>query len=236
MAVAIFSHTEWGRGKGGCPLEVKWRTWIEGARRLVAITGAGLSVASGLPTINRKWRGIPLRDIFTQDMFLNDPEKFYQCYREMLLDWREAKPNDGHLALARAGVRIITQNLDGLHQEAGSHDVLEVHGNLRELLCLGCSALYPSHVAETNPLPKCPACDRLLQPNIVLVGEEVRHIAVATDWVGQADVLLVIGTKLEMAPICDLPEIAKKRGIPVITCNKKAEQVLPELFAGVTCS
>lgn len=214
-------------------MEWLYKKWIGEAERPVAITGAGLSVASGLPTINREWRGIPLREIFTQEMFLNDPEKFYQCYREMLLEWREAKPNPGHEALAKAGVRVITQNFDGLHQKAGSREVLEVHGNLRELICLGCSALYPSHVAETNPLPLCPTCQQLLQPNIVLVGEEVRHIAVATDWVGQADVLLVVGTKLEMAPICDLPKLAKKRGIPVITCNKKAESVLPELFASV---
>lgn len=216
-------------------MERIWRQAVEGAKVAVAITGAGLSVASGLPTVSREWRGIPLKEIFTQEMFLSDPERFYQCYREMLLDWREAKPNEGHLALAEAGVRIITQNYDGLHQKAGSGQVLEVHGNLRELLCLGCSALFPSHVAETNPLPHCPACARLLQPNIVLEGEAVRHLSVAIDWVGQADVLLIVGTKLEMAPVAQLPEMAQKRGIPVITVNKKAEQVLPELFAGVHC-
>ncbi|MGZ6505316.1 MAG: SIR2 family NAD-dependent protein deacylase [Tumebacillaceae bacterium] len=212
-------------------MDARWREWARSSRRPVAITGAGISVPSGLPTINREWRGVPLRDVFTAEMFHSDPARFYDCYREMLLDWRDAKPNPAHRALARAGVRIITQNFDGLHQEAGSREVLEVHGNLRELICLGCAELFPAHVAETNPLPKCPSCDTLLKPNIVLEGEEVRHIAIAMDWVGQADLLLVIGTKLEMAPVCDLPPMAQARGVPVIRCNKRAEEVLPDLFA-----
>ena len=173
---------------------------------------------------------MPLREVFTLEMFTDDPERFYQCYREMLLDWRDARPNPAHLALAQAGARVITQNIDGLHQQAGSRDVVEVHGNLRELVCLGCAAIYPAHAAETNPLPLCPNCGRLLKPNIVLVGEEVRHIAEAVDWVSGADLLLVIGTRLEMAPVRDLPKIAEEKGIPIIRCNRRCEKVLPELF------
>jgi NAD-dependent deacetylase len=150
----------------------------------------------------------------------------------MLLDWREARPNPAHEALARGGVRVITQNIDGLHQEAGSRFVLEVHGNLRQLICLHCGALYPAHVAETNALPSCPSCSGLLKPDIVLAGEEVRHIATAADWVGSADLLLVIGTSLEMKPVCDLPPICEGRNVPVIRCNRGAQDVLPELFGG----
>jgi NAD-dependent deacetylase len=211
-------------------MDERWRSWAEAAERPAAITGAGISVPSGLPTINRSWRSVPLREIFTAEMFAGDPERFYQCYREMLLEWREAAPNPAHLALARGGVRIITQNLDGLHSEAGSRDVLEVHGNLRELICLHCQELYPAHVAESNPLPHCLSCGHLLKPNIVLAGEAVRHIAAAADWIGQCDLLLVIGTKLEMAPVRGLPQIARDRGVPVISCNRRAEEVLPMLF------
>lgn len=216
--------------KGEWRVDAQWKRWAEEARHPVALTGAGISVPSGLPTINREWRGLPLREVFTLEMFTDDPERFYQCYREMLLDWRDARPNPAHLALAQAGARVITQNIDGLHQQAGSRDVVEVHGNLRELVCLGCAAIYPAHAAETNPLPLCPNCGRLLKPNIVLVGEEVRHIAEAVDWVSGADLLLVIGTRLEMAPVRDLPKIAEEKGIPIIRCNRRCEKVLPELF------
>lgn len=211
-------------------MEAIWKEWVRRAERPVALTGAGISVASGLPTVKRKWRGVPLKDMLTAETFHSDPARFYDCYREMLLNWRVARPNAAHVALAEAGVRVITQNIDGLHQEAGSREVLEVHGNLRELICLGCAMLYPAHVAETNPLPKCPRCVSLLKPNIVLVGEEVRHIATAFDWVGQADLLIVVGTKLEMAPVNELPQIAEQNGAQVITCNEKAEDVLPQLF------
>ncbi|PWK14410.1 SIR2 family NAD-dependent protein deacylase [Tumebacillus permanentifrigoris] len=212
-------------------MDAQWRRWAESAQQPVAITGAGISVPSGLPTINRSWRGVPLREIFAAQMFAGDPARFFACYRELMLEWREAVPNPAHRALVRAGVRIITQNLDGLHQVAGSGDVLEVHGNLRELVCQHCQGVYPAHVAETNPLPHCPTCAHLLKPNIVLVGEEVRHIATAADWVGQCDLLLVIGTKLEMAPVRDLPQIARERGVPILACNRRAEEMLPALFA-----
>lgn len=212
-------------------MEAQWREWARAARRPVAITGAGISVASGLPTIKREWRGVPLKEVFAKEMFERDPERFYECYREMLLDWREAVPNEAHRALARSGACVITQNFDGLHQKAGSERVLEIHGNLRELICLGCAALYPAHVAETNPLPHCPSCGELLKPNIVLEGEEVRHFAMAVDWVGEADLLLVVGTKLDMQPVGGLPKICEEKGVPVIVCNKAAETVLPELFA-----
>lgn len=212
-------------------METIWKEWAHQSSHPVAITGAGISVPSGLPTINRSWHGIPLKDMFTLDRFQNAPEQFYQCYREMLLDWRQARPNPAHLALAKAGVQVITQNIDGLHQAAGSRDVLEIHGNLRELCCLDCRELYPAHVAETNPLPRCPSCRELLKPNIVLVGEEVRHYALAVDRIGQADLLLIIGTKLEMDPVRQLPAIAEKNGVPIIRCNKKSEEILPQLFS-----
>jgi NAD-dependent deacetylase len=210
-------------------METEWITWAKQAKRPVAVTGAGISVPSGLPTAGERWRGRTLKEIFTVDLYRKDPLTFYDCYREMLLKWHEARPNPAHRALADASVWIITQNLDGLHQKAGSAHVLEVHGNLRELICETCLALYPSHIAKRNPKPKCPTCERLLKPNIVLEGEDVRHIATAVDWVGMADLLLIIGTKLEMKPVCELPKIAERKGIPIIRCNKKSEEVLPEI-------
>ncbi|WP_157729464.1 SIR2 family NAD-dependent protein deacylase [Tumebacillus algifaecis] len=210
-------------------METMWKRWAELSVRPTAITGAGISVPSGLPTAGKRWRNWTLKEMFTLEMYRSDPLTFYDCYRDMLLQWREAKPNPAHVALAEANVRIITQNLDGLHLKADSAEVLEIHGNLRELICEICFALYPSHVAEHNRMPKCPTCAKPLKPNIVLSGEDVRHIAEAADWVGQADLLLIVGTKLEMEPICSLPRIAKSNGVPIIHCNKKAEVLLPEV-------
>lgn len=210
-------------------MEQQWKGWAKSAKRPVAITGAGISVPSGLPTAAAKWRGFTLQEIFTVDMYRREPETFYRCYREMLLDWRAAQPNPAHRALAEAKVSVITQNIDGLHQKAGSAEVLEVHGNLRELICETCYALYPSEEAKGDRTPCCPSCQQLLKPNIVLAGEDVRHIAIAVDRVGQADLLLIVGTKLEMKPVCALPKIAEEKGVPIIRCNRSAELLLPEL-------
>jgi len=207
------------------------REWVQQAERIVALTGAGISVASGLPTIATEWRGIPLREVFAARMFVDDPEQFYACYRDMLLDWRRARPNAAHRALADPRVRVITQNVDGLHQEAGTREVLELHGNLRELVCLRCAALFPAHVAERNPLPHCPTCGALLKPHIVLEGEEVLHLATAINWVAACDLLVVVGTSLEMQPVAQLPMIAAQHGVRVLHCNRDAETELPAWFA-----
>ncbi|WP_018131964.1 SIR2 family NAD-dependent protein deacylase [Effusibacillus pohliae] len=200
---------------------------LQQAGQPVAITGAGISVASGLPTGSGEWQGIELRDFFTLDMFLHSTERFYRYYRHMLRHWKQAKPNPAHYALARHGMPIITQNIDGLHQRAGSPHVLELHGNLRELVCRGCAAIFSSDLVYTESIPKCPSCGHLLKPDIVLVGEDVYHFATAVDWVGKADLLLVVGTRLEMEPCRQLPEIARRNGAPVFTLNRHAEQILP---------
>lgn len=208
----------------------KWKQVILSAEHPLAITGAGISVASGLPTVSFRWRGIPLRDVFTLDMFQRKPQQFYACYREMMLHWNVAKPNGAHLAIARRKIPVITMNIDGLHQEAGSSHVIELHGNLRELVCLDCDSLFPSELAKNNDFPYCPTCKGRLKPNIVLVGEEVHHFSTAVDWTGRSDVILIVGTRLEMAPCNQLPEVAKRRGATMIRINKRAEDVLPRIL------
>lgn len=206
------------------------RERISEARHPVAITGAGISVASGLPTANTSWNGIKLKDFFTYEMFLHHTDKFYEIYRSIVSRWKFAAPNPAHQALARGQFYIITQNIDGLHRRAGSRHVLELHGNLQLLVCVGCNAQYTNDLLQTGGIPRCPTCRCIVKPNIVLVGEEVHDFSTAVDWVGRSDLLLVVGTRLEMAPCRELPDIAHRNKVAVIQINKRAEQLLPLLM------
>lgn len=208
----------------------RWKEEWQQAVDPVAVTGAGISVASGLPTLSANWQGIELRDFFTYEMFIRETDSFYQYYRHILQHWKQAKPNAAHAALAKTGMPIITQNIDGLHQRAGSRHILEIHGNLLELLCGNCHGIYQSDLVFAQRIPVCPTCKTVLKPNIVLVGEEIYHYGTAVDWVGKADLLLIIGTRLEMAPCQELPEIARRKGSPIIRINHDAEHILPLLL------
>ncbi|GAX91821.1 hypothetical protein EFBL_3512 [Effusibacillus lacus] len=212
-------------------LEV-WKRQVAGSFHPIAVTGAGISVPSGLPTVSADWKGIPLREFFTLDMFLRETERFYQYYRHILQHWTHARPNQAHYSLAKKGIPVITQNIDGLHSMAGSRHVLELHGNLLELVCTNCRSIYSSQLAYRQKLPQCASCRGLLKPNIVLVGEEVYHYGTAVDWVGRADLLLIVGTRLEMAPCNELLEIAKRNGAAIIRINRRAEVILPQILSG----
>lgn len=198
--------------------------------RIVALTGAGISVASGLPTFgDDTWRGRPVRQLLTKSFFLRYPEEFYDYYWGGLRSWVKAQPNAAHLALAQAGAYIITQNIDGLHQAAGSTQVLELHGNLRELICEHCRTLYPAENWEGDAgVPLCPADEQILKPNVVLFEETPYGFDTALEKVSKADWLLVIGTSLQVAPACYLPEFARRWRIPVVIINEAAEVKVPQ--------
>jgi len=134
------------------------------------------------------------------------------------------------LALAQAEIPIITQNIDGLHRAAGSTRVIELHGNLRELRCDACGGIFQSESAWREQLPKCPTCGELLRPGFVLEGEEVRHIARALDWVTEARGLLVVGTELQMTPVRELYEVARRRNVPIAWVRDHAEDWVPYLL------
>ncbi|MBX6395199.1 MAG: iron dicitrate transport regulator FecR [Alicyclobacillaceae bacterium] len=207
-----------------------WMPLWQRARYPVVVSGAGISVASGLPTVGETWNGIPLRELFTRQYVERAPDKFYACYRDWLWSWRKADPNPAHLALASAGVPVITLNVDGLHRRAGSKPCIELHGRLFELRCRHCGFLLPGKKAFEREIPRCSTCDRVMHPNIVFVGEPVRHFAEAMDWVGGADLLLIIGTRLDTAPINQVPAAAHRKGIPVIRINRRAETLVPALL------
>lgn len=204
------------------------RLWT--SRFVVAITGAGISLASGLPLMSEKVDGLPLDEFFRSSFFENNPGRFYEVYREAVLQWRTAKPNPAHHALAERGVWVITQNIDGLHRDAGTNHLLELHGNLRELRCMECGQVFESSQSLHNPLPSCPTCKQILHPGISLEGQEVRHFSLAVDWVGRAEVLLVIGTKLDMDPIRNLPDVARQNGAEILWINESADELVPRLL------
>ncbi|WP_234969490.1 SIR2 family NAD-dependent protein deacylase [Alicyclobacillus vulcanalis] len=204
--------------------------WTWPKSRLLALTGAGISVESGLPTVNDEVAGVPLRSLFEPWIWEKRPLDAFRAYRQMVRDWQRKRPNRAHLALAQADLPIITQNIDGLHWAAGSERVIELHGNLRELRCPSCAGIFQSALIWRSLLPSCPTCGHLLRPGFALEGEQVRHIARAMDWLGEAHGLLVVGTELQMTPVRTLYEIARRRNLPIAWVHDHAEEWVPHLL------
>lgn len=202
-------------------------TALSRAARPVALTGAGISAPSGVPTFQGHWKGRPIRDFLGRDYLERDPVGFFELYCEMEA-WCDAEPNEAHLALARHGVRVITQNIDGLHQKAGSTRVIEMHGNLRRVFCPACGRLAPAAFCETlRPLYaagdragieerlRC-RCGGRLDVDVVLYGDAVRGFETAVQLVEGCDLLLVIGTSLSTYPAAMLPDYARRNGAAVL--------------------
>lgn len=202
-------------------------------RDVVAITGAGISVESGLPLGTEQVVGVDLPSFFRATLWSERPKQAFDAYRHMTRTWRQATPSEAHQLLARMGAKIITQNIDGLHRDAGSRDVIEIHGNLRELMCRTCGRRFTTALASQCEIPMCPSCHQALMPAIVLEGEEVRHIARAVEWVTNAPLLLVIGTQLHMEPVRHLREVATRNGIDIVWIVEEASQFLEKLFPGI---
>jgi len=158
----------------------------------------------------------------------SDPGEFYDFYRARLDSLRGAKPNRGHNALARMeemGVLrcVITQNVDGLHQAAGSRRVVELHGNLRHARCVSCGRLYPIEtVSEAPSIPRCDHCHDLVKPGVVLFGEPLPSGALeeAFQEARNCGLLLVIGSSLEVSPANMLPGTAKAAGARLAIANR----------------
>lgn len=200
------------------------------AQSVVVLTGAGVSAESGVPTFRDAQTGLWARyspeDLATAHAFRRNPRMVWEWYQ-----WRrqlvsEASPNVGHLALAAMSERfenfkLITQNVDGLHQKAGSSDVLELHGNLFRNLCFREGIELHGTLDELDAPPKCPHCGGPVRPGVVWFGEtlpqEVFDQAVAA--CQKADVLLVIGTSGLVHPAAGLPGLAKGAGAFVIEIN-----------------
>ncbi len=204
---------------------------FKAARFPLASTGAGISVPSGIPDFRSRgglWTKYNPEIYANLDVFLKDPEKTWELYRQTGRELQNKKPNGAHLALAdlerHKKLRgVITQNIDRLHHAAGSENVLEIHGEFAHLQCLDCGNLEPvesSHF-DAYPYPRCSRCEAALKPNIVLFGEAVRQLEAIETLIAQCDVLLVVGTSAKVYPAASLPEIVKRQGGLLFEFNLK---------------
>lgn len=199
----------------------------------LALTGAGISQASGLPLLTGDLQGLAVAELFESRLFLSNPSRYWTLYREAYRKWRLATPNAAHIELALHGVRVVTQNVDGLHRDAGTRELVELHGNLQELHCKRCQQVFPSTLVFRNSIPQCPTCKGDLYPGVVFVGEEIQHFSVAVDWAGQCELLLVIGTSLSAEPVRQIPEIVEKSGAIVFQINDNSELLVPRFMASI---
>jgi NAD-dependent deacetylase len=220
----------------------------------VVLTGAGVSTESGVPDFRSAsgiWAEFDPREYATLGAFRRDPEKVWRFYAPRFAMLTAAEPNPAHLALAelerRGLVRaVVTQNIDLLHERAGTRDVVEVHGSIRTSSCPGCGTVHP--LAEVVPLiekhgaPPCPACGTILKPDVVFFDELLPEGAMerATALAEEAGLLLVVGSSLEVYPVADLPRATLAAGGIVAVVNRtrtwvdgRAELVLRESAAEV---
>jgi NAD-dependent deacetylase len=205
------------------------REWLRDASSIAVLTGAGVSAESGVPTFRGNhglWKQYRAEDLATPGAFARDPKLVWEWY-----NWRrtliaEAKPNPGHYALAAAEARarkftLITQNVDGLHELAGSRNVLRLHGSIWMLRCLDCRR---EHEDRRTPLPEIPPrceCGGMLRPGVVWFGESLppKIWQDAETAARQADLFLLIGTSAMVYPAAGLASMAKSSGARVVEIN-----------------
>ncbi len=211
------------------------RRLCSGAERLVAFTGAGISAESGIPTYRGAggvWNKYDPGRYADIGQFLEDPSYYWSFFRDVRYPvLREAEPNAAHRALARleerGGLRaVITQNIDGLHQAAGSRRVLELHGNTRRIRCMKCGSAYTmdevNRQIETRLPPVCSRCDGPLKPDVVFFGEALPR-GVLDEALAEArscDFFLVVGSSLVVQPAASLPMMAKQNGARLVIVNR----------------
>jgi NAD-dependent deacetylase len=194
---------------------------IRSARSVVALTGAGISVPSGIPDFRSPgtglWENVDPMEVAHIDAWRADPQRFWSFYGSRFQTLRDKQPNDAHRALAELERRglldaVVTQNIDVLHRKAGSVNVIEVHGTIEHSSCLTCGSRYPldevwSRInASPASVPGCD-CGRPLKPDVVLFGEWLPEEAIdrAFELASGADVLLCVGSSLEVHPVAQLP-------------------------------
>lgn len=216
---------------------------IRQARYAVAMTGAGISTPSGIPDFRSPhsglWRDVDPMTVASIFSFQQNPQYFYDWIRPLSGVMVSARPNAAHQALAaleQAGrlKAVITQNIDDLHGKAGSKTVYELHGHLREVTCMQChqveeAALIVDQFISDGLVPRH-HCGGVLKPNVILFGEQlpVREYLAAEQAVKAADLILAVGSSLEVAPASDLPMLAVANGAKLIIINYEPTHLDPE--------
>ena len=213
----------------------KWqqlKDWIQSSGNIVFFGGAGVSTESGIPDFrsvdglyNQQYK-YPPETIISHSFYVRNPEEFYRFYKDRML-FTHAKPNAAHQALARLEEQgklraVITQNIDGLHQMAGSKEVLELHGSVHRNYCTRCGEFYGlDHVINSEGVPRC-SCGGTVKPDVVLYEEglDKRILQKSVDYIRNADMLIIGGTSLVVYPAAGL--IDYYRGNRLVLINKGA--------------
>uniref|UniRef100_A0A7V0Z3Z3 NAD-dependent protein deacylase n=1 Tax=candidate division WOR-3 bacterium TaxID=2052148 RepID=A0A7V0Z3Z3_UNCW3 len=209
---------------------------LKEAKKIFILTGAGISAESGVPTFRGKdglWKNYSATDLATPEAFNRNPELVWEWYR-----WRQdiisrANPNPAHYALVDLenhfeGFLLLTQNVDNLHQRAGSKNVLELHGNIFRTRCLKCGRIDNIENARFEKLPYC-KCGGLLRPDVVWFGESIPQDVwqKSMGFLSSADVAIICGTSGVVWPAAAIPEIAGNYGVKTIEINLESTPVTP---------
>lgn len=221
-----------------CPIPAPLVERLAAARHVAVLTGAGVSAESGVPTFREAqsglWRRFRPEELATAAAFRKDPRTVWSWY-----EWRRelvgrAMPNPGHLALVELARRVpeftlVTQNVDGLHQKAGSSPVIEFHGNLFENRCLDCGLAAPPVAVPCPAPPDCVRCGGLLRPAVVWFGEAipVGPLRDALAAAGDCDLFLAVGTSAMVHPAAGLAQCAQQSGAVVVEVNPEPTELSP---------
>ncbi|MBN2079551.1 MAG: NAD-dependent deacylase [Spirochaetes bacterium] len=208
------------------------------ARHVIALTGAGISTESGIPDFRSAgglWQKYDPAEYASIHAFQSDPDKVWRMLFDMIDLTRKALPNPGHRALAELEEMgflkcVVTQNIDNLHQAAGSVSVIEYHGNVSRLECINCGAVYGEsdfnvdEIAEKRVPPLCAACKGVLKPGVIFFGEMIPRDAMirSDEEAREADLVLVIGTSAVVYPAAGIPLIAKQHNAAIIEFNTES--------------
>lgn len=205
------------------------RELLARARSVTVLTGAGVSAESGVPTFRGSdglWKGSSALELASPDGFARNPHKVWEWYNLRRRTLLRVRPNPGHLALAELERRVpefglITQNVDRLHQAAGSKNVVELHGNIWEVRCTACHAVFDRTAVELPAEPRCESCLAWLRPGVVWFGEMLPPAALQTAeaWTERCELFLLIGTSAIVWPAAGLASIAKESCAKVIEIN-----------------
>jgi NAD-dependent deacetylase len=212
---------------------------LKNSRLAVALTGAGISVESGIPSFRGAhglWTRYDPMEYAHIQAFLTNPAKVWKLLRELEETIARARPNPAHVALAELEKfgrlrAVITQNVDNLHQEAGSRNVIEFHGNARRFVCLRCKRAFDPKTLDFSQVPLYCPCSGLIKPDIIFFGEEIPVAAnkAAFELAEKCDLMLVIGTSAAVMPANYLPYTAKNHGARIVEINPETTELTRRL-------
>jgi NAD-dependent deacetylase len=210
---------------------------VRSARSVVALTGAGISTPSGIPDFRSPgeglWAHVDPMEVVHIDTFHSDPAGFWRFYGDRFSSLGSKRPNEAHRALVEMERRrlldgVITQNIDMLHRKAGTETLIEVHGSIARSFCLVCGGDIPQlevrarALGDPQGVPRCATCGDPLKPDVVLFGEPLcdKALARARELCERADLLLCIGSSLEVYPVAGLPQLTHEAGGAVAIVTK----------------